>query len=170
VGRTVAVNRLHHVFQLSSSERSAMDTRAREVYSADFSGDDVNEPLGFRGGALLALAQQAFKKGNLSAAKARKILGLSMTDPLPFPGIEEARRAPLVSRAEAMRRKADHLLDRRAPGAGLRALEARPEGEGWRVEVVGGGIGAMTSPPRGHLLLSGAGDLLTAAIDTDASV
>lgn len=169
VGRTVAVNRLRDVFQLSSSDRSAMDTRAREAYSADFSGDDVNEPLGFRGGALLALTQRAFEQGNFGAAKARKILGLSMTDPLPFPGLEEARCAPLVSRAEAMRRKADQLLARRATGAGLRAIEARPEGKGFRVEVVGGGIGAMTSPPRGHLLLSGAGELLTEAIDTDAS-
>ena len=170
VGRTVAVNRLHHVFQLSSSERSAMDTRAREVYSADFSGDDVNEPLGFRGGALLALAQQAFEQGLLGAAKVRKILGLAMTDPLPFSGIDEARCAPLLDRAEAIRRKADQWLGQRFPGAGLLATEARPEGEGWRVEVVGGGIGAMTLPPQGSVLLSGAGDLLTSAIDTDASV
>ncbi len=170
VGRTVAVNRLHHVFQLSSSERSAIDTRAREVYSANFSGDDVNEPLGFRGGALLALAQQAFEQGKLSATRTRKLLGIMPTEALPFPGLDDARRAPLVSRAEVIRRKADQWLDQHFPGAGLLATEARVEGEGWRVEIVGGGIGAIVAPPRGHLLLSSSGNLLKELISAASSL
>jgi Zn-dependent peptidase ImmA (M78 family) len=170
VGRTVAVNRLHHVFQLSSSERSAMEVRAREGYSADFSGDDVDESLGFRGGALLALVQQAFEQGKLGATRARKLLGLPMTDPLPFPGVDAARCAPLVSRAEAIRRKADQLLVQLFPSSGLLASEARPEGEGWRVEVIGGGIGTVAAPPRGHMILSRRGDLVVEAIDTSASL
>lgn len=170
VGRTVAVNRLQHVFQISPNERSSMETRARQIYSADFSGDDVNEPLGFRGGALLALTQQAFKKGRIGATKTRKILGVMSTEPLPFPEVDEARCAPLVTREEMIRRKADQWLDQRFPGAGLLATEVRAEGEGWRVEVVGGGIGARTSPPRGHLMLSRAGDLLIEALNSEASM
>lgn len=170
VGRTVAINRLQHVFQLSPSERAAMDRRSPQGYSADFSGDNVNEPLGFHGGALLALTQQAFERGLYSATKARKILGLTMTEPLPFRDVEGADLAPLVTREEMMRRKADHLLDQNRPGEGLRATEARQEGESWRVEVVGGGIGARTSPPRGHLILSRTGDLVIEAINIEASV
>jgi Zn-dependent peptidase ImmA (M78 family) len=165
VGRVVAINRLYHVFRLSDDERHHMDARAGQPYHADFSGDDVDEPLGFRGGALLALTHEALQQDKITAVRARKVLGLTVADPLPFPDLDEARREPLVSRAEVIRRRADQVLAQRWPDAGLLAVEAHPEGDHWRVEVVDGGIGAIAPAPRGHLLLSRAGDLVDAALE-----
>jgi Zn-dependent peptidase ImmA (M78 family) len=158
VGRVVAINRLHHVFRLSDDERRRMETRAGEPYDADFAGDRVDEPLGLRGGALSGLVHEGLRRGLLSGVRARKMLGLTVTEPLPFGDLDEGLRAPLVSRAEVIRRRADQLLAERWPDAGLQAVEARSEGTAWHVAVVGGGIGARAPAPRGYLLLSGTGD------------
>ncbi|MBI4917947.1 MAG: ImmA/IrrE family metallo-endopeptidase [Acidobacteria bacterium] len=165
VGRVVAINRLQHVFGLADSDRFHMETRLAEPYEADFAGDDVDVPLGLHGGALPGLVCAAVAGDRIGAVRARRILGLEPTDPLPFAELDAARARPLVARAEVMRRAAERILMQRWPEAGLLAAAAHEDDGGWRVEVVGGGVGARQPAGRGYLVLSGSGELLAFRVD-----
>jgi Zn-dependent peptidase ImmA (M78 family) len=108
VGRMVTINRLHHVFGLSDDERRHMETRAGEPYDADFTRDRVDEPLGFRGGALLHLVREALRERRINTLRARKMLSLKTTEALPFADLDEASRAPsAASRDRSPSRSAD---------------------------------------------------------------
>ncbi len=161
VGRTVAINRLQHVFGLSDDQRQAMETRAGKQYEGRFEGDSIEEPLGYRGGALFTLVREALVAGKLGGTRARRLLGLTPADELPFADVDDDLRAPLVSPAERMRRCAEALLREHHPSsADLLAASAHLDGDTWHVAVIGGGIGARKPVDRGHLVLSRAGELL----------
>lgn len=158
VGRTVAINRLQHVFKLSDEQRKAMETRVALPYEGRFEGDSVDEPLGYRGGALYCLVREALQNGNIDGLRARRLLGLTPADALPYMDLGEALRAPLVSQAECMRRRAQVILSAEPSRRGLLAANAELQGDKWRVVVVSGGIGARQPVERGYLLLSTAGE------------
>ncbi len=159
VGRTVVINRLQHVFGLSDDQRRAMAMRADQRYEGHFEGDSVTEPLGYRGGALCSLTRDALLAKKISRTRARRLIGLTPADALPFPELDPTVLAPLVTAAEQMRRRADVLLSRMSEGS-LLAASAELEGDTWRVTVIGGGVGAREPAERGHLLLSRSGELL----------
>lgn len=170
VGRTIAINRLQHVFGLSDEQRQAMATRADRPYEGRFEGDSVDEPLGYRGGALVGLVRDALLGGKLGGTRARRLLGLTPADALPFPEVEEAVRAPLISAAERMRRRADALLLADPSRDGLIAARAELKDDAWHVSFVSGGIGARAPVDRGYLVLSGAGALLEEHIVASGSL
>jgi Zn-dependent peptidase ImmA (M78 family)/transcriptional regulator with XRE-family HTH domain len=160
VGRTVAINRLKHVLRLSDEQRQAMEMRPGGSYDGDFEGDSVHEPLGYRGGALFGLVHDAVRAKKISGTRARRLIGLTPADALPFADLDETVRAPLVSAAECMRRRGDAILHADPARAGLAAAYAELEGDRWRVVVVSGGIGAIELVEQGYLVLSTAGELL----------
>jgi Zn-dependent peptidase ImmA (M78 family)/transcriptional regulator with XRE-family HTH domain len=160
VGRTVAINRLQHVFRLSDEQRKAMEMRAGLPYEGDFEGDAVTEPLGYRGGVLFSLVHEALQKGKLNGTRARRLLALTPADALPFADLDEAIRAPLISPAERMRRHADTLLRTVLDRPDLLAAHAEFVDAAWRVVVVGGGVGARQPVERGHLVLSSTGEII----------
>ena len=160
VGRTVAINRLQHVFALSDDQRMAMATRPEKPYEGDFEGDAVDEPLGYRGGALLRLVHDALAHGKLSRTRAHRLLGLGVDEELPFPDLDPAVRAPLVSASERMRRRVDAILAADAERMELLGSSAERVGDKWRVSVVAGGVGAREVVNVGHVLLSSSGELL----------
>lgn len=160
VGRLVAINRLGHVYRLSAEERRSMTMRAGEPYQADFAGDSVEDPIGMRGGVLLGLVGEALRRRAIGAQRARRMLGLKATEPLPFLDLDEDVRRPLVTRAEIARRKADQLLAERWPDRDLMAAAAEPLDDGFRILVTTNGIGQKTPPRAGHFVLSATGEIV----------
>jgi Zn-dependent peptidase ImmA (M78 family) len=160
VGRTVAINRLQHVFGFSDAQRKAMETRAAEPYDGHFDGDTVVGPLGYRGGDLYRLVNDAIRDNRISGTRARRLLGLTPADALPYVDLDEAARAPLISPEERVRRCGDALLRADPEREGLVAARAERDGDRWRVVVMGGGIGARELMDQGHLVLSATGDLI----------
>ena len=157
VGRTVAVNRLQHVFQLSSSQRAEMELRAGQIYPGEFSGDAPPLPVGFRGQPLLGLLRRAVESGKMLPGRARRMLLLDASAPLPFGDLGALARPPLSNEALIMRRANEYLAERHP---GLVALEPERDPAGiWNVPVAPGFIGKPTGL-RGMLTMTDSGNLV----------
>jgi transcriptional regulator with XRE-family HTH domain len=155
VGRTVATNRLRDVFRL----REAMPVTGPS-YESDLAGDAVSSSeIGLRAGVLPGLIRDAVREGRLSGSKARRLLGLSVADELPFDDLDPKLRAASVSREEVARRRAARLLAERWPEQPLDATGAVLVDGRWRVDVARGGIGASEWKPLGYIVMSTAGEL-----------
>jgi Zn-dependent peptidase ImmA (M78 family)/transcriptional regulator with XRE-family HTH domain len=101
VGRTVAINRLQQVFSLTDDRRMQMEHRfgskQAQSYAADFSGDHPPEPAGLRGEPLYGLLGDALRARKIPPSRARRLLGLSPADALPFDELGPELCAPTVS-------------------------------------------------------------------------
>ncbi len=164
VGRTVAINRLQHVFGLSSETRTEMECRPARHYDA-LGRDDIprEDEVGLRRGVFRQRVVEALSRSLISRARAGSLLGLSPDEPL-VEAPTAALRAPL--------RPLEHLVLERA----RRALEASPfaalldgwspvaatrlEDESWRIQLL---PGAGVADREGVFVrVSEAGDLLDA--------
>lgn len=153
VGRFVAINRLRDVFGFSPEERTAMITRSRTHYDANFEGDRVEAGIGLRDGVLKARVAEALRRGALQASRAREMLGVDLTAPLPLEGLDEALVRPQVSADRRVLVAAQRFLNEHHPNAPLMATGAVAEGDGWRVELRREGYGPDACPPVGTLRL-----------------
>lgn len=141
VGRTVAINRLHHVFGLSSSQREAMERRLAEPYRGEFDGDQPPEPLGFRGQPLVDLVRRALEAEAITEGRARSILGIPAVEPLKLPDL--VARDSLVTPENRAIRTALAWLEEHEPKHQLVPGMPERDGSGWRVPLFDGGIGAQ---------------------------
>ncbi|TKD10084.1 helix-turn-helix domain-containing protein [Polyangium fumosum] len=154
VGRTVAINRLQDVFKLTDVQRASMEYRQPRRYDADFSADAAPAEIGLRGEPLRSLVARAVSSRALSPDRARAILGIARTEPLPFVGLPAEMTAPSVSAEHQMLRAASVYLAQTYPDAGLVPGEAKRNEAGWIVTVFDGGVGAIERAPRGQLIFS----------------
>ena len=159
VGRKVVINRLGRVFKLKEDTHRAMTDRSPMRYAANFSGDRVEEVDGFRGDPLRSLVGRALKEQLLRPAQARRLLGLSGAEALPFAGLG-ALAEPTVSRAECARRAAQARLRELFSESDLEAASVSPQDDFFRVAIVSGGIGSANPQTRGHIDVSGTGVIL----------
>jgi Zn-dependent peptidase ImmA (M78 family) len=138
VGRTLAINRLQHTFSLTDDKRLAMEHRmgANEAltYAANFTGDRPPERFGLRGEPLFGLVRQALQHGRIPPSRARRLLGISPLDHLPFEGLDPELCKPAVSPRDYALRSAFTYLVERHPGFVAREVEPLANG-GWRVGV-----------------------------------
>ncbi len=155
VGRTVAINRLQHIFGLSPEQRAAMEGRAGQVYQGNFAEDQAPLHTGFRGEPLRGLVERALETDLINPGRARTLLGLPATETLPFPRLGPDLCRPTVTPEEHMAQLATrHLL---AHYEGRFAGDAVRVDNGWRVQVFQGPIGGRAAVQCGHLLMSAAG-------------
>jgi Zn-dependent peptidase ImmA (M78 family) len=147
VGRTVAINRLHHVFGLSADQRDHMERRAGTNYQGNFADDQPPQHLGFRGDPLRTLVERALERRKIGAGRARALLGLSASEPLPFVRLGAELCAPsLPAEGRILREVYRYLADR---GSDLIAGPPSLVDGRWRVPLrEGGGDSA------GHLFVS----------------
>jgi len=166
VGRTLAINRLRHVFGLRESQRSDMELRAAQAYAGDFSADAPMLPHGFRGQPLLGLLRRAVVAQKISPARARRMMLLSPTTPLPFADLGVVARAPLAAEALAMRRANEYLAEHHP---GLMALGAqRDSTPGWRVPIAPSSVGRAL-PATGFLTVADDGSIANEGLESTAS-
>lgn len=145
VGRQLVINRLQQVFGFSEEQRDRMEKRTAARYRADFTRDEPPERSGLRGEPLFGLVHQALKQGRIPPSRARHILGLSVTEPLPFKDLAPELRAPTLSPESRALRVASTYLVEEHPG--LFPHEAEPLDGRWRVAV------HDRHGPRGSLLI-----------------
>lgn len=158
VGRTLAINRLHHVFALSPTQRSEMDWRSAQSYAADFAADEPPVAIGLRGQPLLGLLRRAVEGRKLSPARARRMLLLEPGVALPFSDLGAAI-APAASPQARIIRVANGYLAESHPGLIAIDPERSPDGT-WRVHAVAGGGGGHDDAPRGILVLKEGGEIV----------
>jgi Zn-dependent peptidase ImmA (M78 family) len=140
VGRTLAIHRLQQVFSLSDEQRVRMEHRYESntaaSYRADFTGDEPPERSGLRGEPLFWLVHRALELGRIPPSRARRVLGLSSTEPLPFEDLAPELRAPtLTPDIRAIRAASTYLVENHP---GLFARDAEPLDGRWRVAVYDG--------------------------------
>lgn len=140
VGRKLVINRLQQVFGFSDDQRVRMEYRYElnkaAGYRADFTRDQPPERSGLRGEPLFGLVHQALEQGRIPPSRARRILGLSSTEPLPFDDLAPELRAPsLTPDVRAIRVASTYLFEKHP---GLFARDAEPLDGRWRVAVFDG--------------------------------
>lgn len=138
VGRTLAINRLQQIFSLTDDQRLQMDhrfgLRRARSYDADFTDDQPPVPSGLRGEPLLGLVGEALVRGRIPPSRARRLLGLLPTDPLPFEDLAPELCAPTVAPRDRALRSAFTYLVREHPGLVAREVDPLPDAR-WRVAV-----------------------------------
>jgi Zn-dependent peptidase ImmA (M78 family)/transcriptional regulator with XRE-family HTH domain len=163
VGRTLAINRLQHIYTLTDDQRVTMESRYGSAmatsYEVDLAADTPPPDPGMRGGELLALAEQALNAG-APASRIRRVLGLGPTDTLPFPGLDPARIVAAISPGDRARRDAFAYLVEHHPGLAARDVDAAADGT-WRVAITD------QSGSRGHLVLGPDGRVLDDSVTPD---
>ncbi len=161
VGRTVVINRLQHVYGFTNEQRSVMEYGRRQLhhYEGDFSADAAPRETGLRGDPFQSLVGEALELGKITPDRARALLRIDLTEPLPFPHLPILSAPTMPIEQKLFRAAAMHLAQKDG-GEGLVALEPEHTGEVWRVPVAEGGIGATERRLRGHLVLSDDGRII----------
>jgi Zn-dependent peptidase ImmA (M78 family) len=136
VGRQLVINRLQQVFGFSEEQRLRMQTRTAARYRADFTRDQPPERSGLRGEPIFGLVHRALEQGRIPPSRARRILGLSSAEPLPFDDLPPKLRAPtLTPNVRAIRVATTYLVENHP---GLFACDAELLDGRWRVAVYDG--------------------------------
>lgn len=156
VGRTVAINRLQHVFALTERQRNEMTWRAATPYAADFRTDEVPSPIGLRGHTLQELLRRAVAERRIPVSRARRMLLLDGSVPLPFPELGELGAAVVSAEARIMR-LANQYLAKNYPN--LIAGEPKQVDSEWHLSVHVGGVGVQEPVPCGKLVMDERGTL-----------
>jgi Zn-dependent peptidase ImmA (M78 family)/transcriptional regulator with XRE-family HTH domain len=159
VGRTLAINRLQKVFSLTDDTRMRMTQRSGRAYAGNFAEDQPPEMVGFRGEPLFGLVRRALDQDVVSASRARRVLGLSPFDPLPFDELSDpSLQQPILGKPHELVRKAAAYLaeQQRAAVPGPPALI---DGE-WHIPLTESGFGPGELRPAGTLILDGRGEVL----------
>jgi hypothetical protein len=151
VGRTLAINRLQHVFKLTSAARSEMEWRTASPYSADFAADEPPLPIGLRGATLLGFLRRALEAGKLSPARVRRMLLLDPTVPLPFGDLGAVAARAVAPEVRIIRQANAYLAERHA---GMIAGPPVLSDATWQVPVFVGGVGGHEDTQRGVLVMS----------------
>ncbi len=135
IGRLTTVNHLTNTYRLSTDERRAMIERPPSEVLPKHHPDAAARP-GMRAGRLQDLVVQALSAGRIGGVRARRYLGLALSDPLPSdPALAEAARAPIHSPEHRALLAAQRYLTERAEYAGCFAGAVTPERDGYRVSV-----------------------------------
>jgi Zn-dependent peptidase ImmA (M78 family) len=149
VERTLVILRLQQVFSLSDEQRVRMEHRYESntaaSYRVDFTGDKPPERSGLRGEPLFDLVRRTLDLRCIPPSRARRILGLSSTEPLPFEDLAPEFCAPTLTPEIRAIRAATTYLFKNYPG--LFVCDAEPLGDRWRVTVYDGRVA------RGSLLI-----------------
>ena len=133
VGRQLVINRLQQVFGFSEEQRLRMQKRTAARYRADFTRDEPPERSGLRGEPIFGLVHQALEQGRIPPSRARRILGLSSTESLPFDDLPPKLRAPtLTPETRALRAAFAYLVENHP---GIFPRDAEPLDDRWRVAV-----------------------------------
>jgi hypothetical protein len=155
VGRTVAINRLQHVFGLTPDQRAAMEARAGRGYRGNFTLDQPPACLGFRGEPLRSLVERALLARVIKPGRARTFLGLPATESLPFSHVDpDLCRPAQTPESRIVQLASRYLIDQRKGGV---AGEPAREGSGWRVPILETPSSEHEPVLRGHLRISVAG-------------
>lgn len=139
LGRITAINRIRDVFDLSVSTRASMLARRERPWDSG-PHDDFAEDVGIRAGVLRDRVLEALSLGRIDSVRARELLALPLTEPLPAaPGIDAALLAPLRPKGDRARRAAQRYLVESENRADLVAGAAQRVEGGWLVPVEGEG-------------------------------
>lgn len=135
IGRITTVNQLTSTYRLSTEERRAMLDRRPSENLPKHHPDAAARP-GIRAGRLQDLVIQALSAGRIGGVRARRYLGLALSDPLPSdPALSEAARAPIHTPEHRALLAAQRYLTERAEYAGCFAGAVTPERDGYRVSL-----------------------------------
>lgn len=137
LGRVAAINRLRDVFKLRKETRDSMMSRAGDTWSPE-AHPDIVEHVGIRAGEIRSLTLEALAAHRIDALRARELLGLPLTEPIPeWPGLSEQDRQPLRSPDDQARRTAQRYLFEVERRPDLVVTEARRVDTGWIAKLEG---------------------------------
>jgi IrrE N-terminal-like domain len=171
VGRTAAINRLQHVFGLSSEARRTMEARSASHWTFADHPDCVRGGIGLRDGVLKELALEAFEAGHLDRVRVRELLRLPLTEPLPPGGrLTSEQRAPVRRREDRVRAIAQqHVEAHLGGGAACFAANVYAKDGAWWVELQRRSpTGEEGSCPCGYVIVSYGLAVIGAQLDVPA--
>jgi Zn-dependent peptidase ImmA (M78 family) len=168
VGRTVAINRLQHVFGLTDGQREQLILRSGAAYRGDFAEDEPPARLGFRGEPLFGLVKHALETERISPARARRFLALGPDSPLPFPELGDVVCAPRAAPENVILRAVYAFLADNHPGLSAGVPELR-DGQWW-APLRHGTVGAdkAAAAEAGYAVVSPAGVVERVVVDSPA--
>lgn len=135
VGRTVAINRISDVFNLSAGARARLD-RLSVHWEAQEHEDERAAAPGIRGGLVRDAAIEAYANSLLSATRVRGVLGLSAADWIPeHTGLAVQQRKPLKTPSGLVFAAGARWLELNGLGYDLCLSEPRRTGRDWTVEL-----------------------------------
>lgn len=155
IGRVTAVNQVTNSFRLSREERRAMIERGPAGELPRQHPDAAVRP-GLRAGLLRDVVLRALSAGALGGVRARRYLGLSLSEPLPrAASLGAEQRAPLHTPEHLARLSAQRYLTGRRDLAACHAAGVTREGDRFRVQVEYADEATFGAPAsRGYLVLS----------------
>lgn len=132
IGRTVAIRRLGHVYDVSQEAQDQLIERGSDTARADIAQHpDAAVIAGLRRGVLADLVERAFRANEIGATAARAYLDIPLSEPLPGAG---PGRGPLVTKEQVARSRAEaHMRTSGVPGCW--SSEARQTDDGWEVDM-----------------------------------
>ncbi len=135
VGRTVAINRIQHVFGLSANERSDMEQRVTRYDALGREDIPRASEVGIRRGVLRQRVVEALNRGLLSRERAWSLLKLAPEESLPDASTE-GLRAPLISEPQRLLRLALNSMPKDSLWSPVDA--ERVEAGRWRITLLRG--------------------------------
>lgn len=155
IGRLTAINHITNVFKLSKQDRLSMVARPPSDLLLQKHPDAEVRP-GLRAGRLRDLVARALTEGRLGKGRARQLLGLSSSEPLPeFGGLSEEQRAPVHTPEHQAWLSAQRYLTEHAALNGYYVSRVSREGEQFRIEVAYADETTWSAPlSRGYLIIS----------------
>ncbi|WP_437957699.1 XRE family transcriptional regulator [Sorangium sp. So ce119] len=160
IGRVTAVNQITNTYRCSREERLAMIARSARGPSdlLPKQHPDAVVRTGLRAGRLRDLVARALAEGRIGKARARQVLALRLSEPLPqVEPLAEEQRTPVLSPEQVARLAAQRYLSERGELAGCYPARVTREGDRLRVEVEQTDEMSWGAPrARGYLILSAA--------------
>ena len=163
VGRTVAINRLHRVFNLSPEIRRRMDDQEGQPYNAQFTEDMFSDAdIGLRHGVLIPLVAEALSAGRIGKTRAWQYLDKPLSEPIDALGPQ--LREPPLSPERMVENCAQRYLTTTFPERQLFVVGVSRDDATWCIQVGEGGIGEKRLAPAGQLRLGEKFEILAAKI------
>ena len=134
IGRVVAINRIAATFELADGVRDAMEMRAPGRWQHEL--PEQLPPTGLRSGVLVEPTLAALVAGKIDRVRARSILGVPLTEPLPArPGVPAELLAPVRDPLADVRNSVDRWLHEHDADLDTPVEDPVPVEGGWQVRV-----------------------------------
>jgi hypothetical protein len=138
-GFEMTLNTLYNLKEINHQQEVFLKEQSNKPHLPYDHPDVVpREDIGIDRGPLLEVVQRGLEQGTIRPASARRLLDLSITDPIPSDGYEPtpAWAAPMITEEEQRFRRARALLFAHTGAHMILIKTLRRVDEGWHVEAL----------------------------------